>query len=72
MTDELIETRVSEIRPGDLWFLEGAWVTLVDVEVQHPDDRVGVTYIQDGDDESYTNPRGFEVAIVKRGAHDAT
>lgn len=64
---KLIETRISEVKPGDEWYFEGAWVNVT--EVKHPDDRVAITYYQDDDplDQSTTSVyRGFEVAIVKR------
>lgn len=63
---ELVETRVSGIQPGDLWFLEGAWVEVAVVVVKHPDDRVRVTYRQDCEEDVTDQFRGFEVAIVKR------
>jgi len=65
----LHEIRVSEIQPGDEWLFEAGWVSVTDVEVKHPDDRVGIRYYQDGDesDQSWTYLyRGFEVAVVKR------
>ncbi len=68
----LIETRVSDVRPGDKWFLEGAWVEVTRVDVGHPDDRVRVDYLLDEEDSFDCSYRGFEVAIVKRGATDAT
>lgn len=61
----LIETRVSEIKPGDLWLYDGAWVAVHDVVVGYPDDRVEIDYTQD-DEASFANPWGFERAAVKR------
>jgi hypothetical protein len=61
------EVRVSEIQVGDDWFLEGSWVQVEEVHVSHPDDRVGIDYILDGDTVDSTSVyRGFEIAIVKR------
>jgi hypothetical protein len=62
--ESLLETRVSDIEPYDQWLLEGAWVDVVGVEIQHPDDRVTISYTHDGEED--TTRRGFEVAIVKR------
>lgn len=64
----LLETRVSELRAGDLWLFDGAWVLLTEVTpAAHPDDRVQLLYRQAGETESeFTNPRGNEVAVVKR------
>lgn len=66
---KLIETRISDVQPGDQWFFEGAWVAVTEVEVKHPDDRVAITYYQDDDPTELDTTsvyRGFEVAIVKR------
>ncbi len=61
------EIRVSEIQVGDEWFQEGHWVQVEEVHVSHPDDRVGIVYIIDGDTVGSTREyRGFEIAIVKR------
>ncbi len=66
MTGTLTETRVSELQVGDLWLLDGAWVKVIAIEAaKHPDDRYGIDYEAD-DDGGYDNPRGFEVAVVKR------
>ena len=65
----LHEIRVSEIQPGDEWLFEAGWVSVTEVKVKHPDDRVGIRYYQDGDesDQSWVYLyRGFEVAVVKR------
>ena len=67
----LHEIRVSEIQPGDEWLFEAGWVSVTEVKVKHPDDRVGIRYYQDGDesDQSWVYLyRGFEVAVVKRPA----
>lgn len=62
----MIETKVAEIQPGDQWLLEGAWVTVREVQVGHPDDRVTVQFEQDGEVNTLSEYRGFEVAVVKR------
>jgi hypothetical protein len=64
----LLETRVSDQRPGDLWLYDGAWVTLAEVTPSpHPGDRVQLWFTQHGETEfEFTNPRGNEVAVVKR------
>lgn len=53
---QLVEVRVSEIQPGDLWLLEGGWVVVNAIEVGHPDDRVGIDYINDGTETALINP----------------
>lgn len=62
----LTETRISEVKSGDEWYFEGAWVSVTRVDVKHPDDRVVITYYQDDELEQTSAYRGFEVAIVKR------
>jgi len=66
---KLIETRVSEIRPGDLWLYDGAWVAVNDIVVNHPDDRVEIDYTDDGEAD-FANPRGNEIVVVKRADAD--
>lgn len=62
----LTETRISNIQPGDLWYLEGAWVTVHATDsAPYPDDRVRITYFQDGELNVETGYRGSEIAIVK-------
>ena len=65
----LHEIRVSEIRPGDEWLLEGAWVLVTAVDMGHPDDRVGIGYVIDSEPGWDRQYRGFEVAVVKRGGN---
>jgi hypothetical protein len=64
----LHEIRVSEIQPGDEWLLEGAWVQVTAVDMDHPDDRVEVSYVIDSEPGWDSQYRGFEVAVVKRPA----
>lgn len=61
----LSNVAVSEIQPGQEWLLEGAWVRVVEVEVNHPDDRVTIVYEQDGELETTREYRGFEQAAVR-------
>lgn len=59
------DVRVSDLQPGQEWLLEGAWVRVVNVVVRHPDDRVAVTYEQDGEQATTREHRGFERAAVR-------
>lgn len=61
----VFEIRVSELQRGQQWLLEGAWVRVVNVVVRHPDDRVAVTYEQDGEQFTTREHRGFERAAVR-------
>jgi hypothetical protein len=67
---DLIETRISDVQPGDLWYLEGGWVTVDSTDpAPHPDDRVAITYVVDGDPTELGTTSeyyGWDVAIVKR------
>lgn len=61
----ITDVRVSDLRQGHEWLLEGAWVRVLDVEVQHPDGRVAVTFEQDDERETTREYRGFERAAVR-------
>jgi hypothetical protein len=63
---EIRDVRVSDIRPGQEWLLDGAWVAVTDVEVKHPDDRVTIEYEHDGERQTTREYRGFERAAVRQ------
>jgi hypothetical protein len=64
-TEGLRDVRVSEIRPGVEWLLNGGWVLVVDTTMGHPDDRVTVTYEQDGERDTTREYHGYERAAVR-------
>lgn len=61
----LFDVRVSDIRRGQEWLLDGAWVRVVNVVVRHPDDRVAITYEQDGEQMNTRKHCGIERAAVR-------
>lgn len=68
---ELIETRISDVQPGDLWYLEGGWVTVDSTDLgPHANGRMVITYYAFNGDptelETTTAYWDYEVAIVKR------
>lgn len=65
LSGEIRDVRVSEVQSGDEWLLGGGWVQVVAVELQHPDDRVGITYKMDGEQFTTREFRGFERAAVR-------
>ncbi len=64
-TNPVRDVRVSDLRADDEWLLGGAWVRVVNVVVRHPDDRVAITYEQDGETVTTREHRGSERAAVR-------
>lgn len=61
----MFDVRVSELQRGQEWLLDGAWVRVTNVVVRHPDDRVAITYEQDGEQVTTREHRGIERAAVR-------
>lgn len=61
----VFEIRTSDLRHGQEWLLDGAWVRIVNVVVRHPDDRVAITYEQDGEQVTTREYRGTDRAAIR-------
>lgn len=59
------DVRISDLRPGQEWLLDGTWVRIVRIVVRHPDDRVAITYELDGEQFTTREHRGAERAAVR-------
>lgn len=64
--DRLRDVRMSEIEPGQEWLFDGAWVEVIGVESSpHPDDRVTVVYLLDGERCEHGGYLGWQRAAVR-------